>query len=208
VQQKTKNCVLELKIDSEITVDFEVGMLTVHVTGTIQDLRFTSAKGKMILSGEGNLTYEKIELKAVDKDCIFNVPSDGKFVYVMITLEPVFYPRTPTSAGGALQDFKLSIISADTPVIEIKIKCPDGKAKLPLPPGSLWHGLYTSAHIDDIKEGISKWDILYEKSTEPETDDFNHPIYARKVSKPEDISPVFGTWVDKSTFVLINNTTK
>lgn len=206
VQQMTKNCVLELKIESKITADFPAGKLTVPVTGTIQNLIFTSRKGKTILSGDGtheSLKYGNIELEPVDKKCNFNVPSGEKFVNVTITLEPIFYPRTETSEGGALQDFKLSIISAkDTSVIQIELICPDGKAQIPLPPGSLWHGLYTAVHMKG-KEGITGWEILYEKSAE--TDAGNHPIYARKIIEPVTISPGYGTWTEDSKFLLINS---
>lgn len=225
VADSTKNCILDLKINSQITADTPPVKFTVRVEGTISNLKFKFSKGKTFLSGEGVLIYDPIQVIPngnTSRDyCDPWVPLNSITVKVKVTrLEPIFYPRTANSEGGALKDFKLSFIPSDNGRPSFKGTCTSidlqGKktvSTLTLPlnygKGSLWGGVFTASHRAEAQTGgIIGWEILYDENlakNSTETDASNHPIYARNIIDNPSFSPGYGTWSEHSEFILTEN---
>jgi hypothetical protein len=226
VEENAKSCILNLVVDSKITADTPPVKFIAHVTGTIMNLKFNFKKGRTFLSGEGVVQYEPIQVipngNTPRSYCDPWVPINEISATVKITrLEPIFYPRTKDSEGGALMDFKLSFLVTDNGRPKFKVTCTDidtdGKktvsthtAPLNYGKGSIWGGTFTVMHMRELAGtgAIFGWDILYDKSLPGKsatTDRSNHPIYARYVINEPNLSPGYGTWSETTEFLLTNS---
>ena len=208
ISDSTKNCVLNLEISSRITADTPPVKFTTDVSGTIQNLKFKFARGKTYLTGKGELKYAPIQvipkLKTSKDWCDPWEPLNDITVTVTVTrLEPIFYPRTAESEGGALKDFKLSFMPVDNGKPSFKTTCTsidmNGKKQVtkqivPLAygNGSLWGGVFTASHMSELSTGgIWSWDVG------------NGPVYGSNIIDNPSFSPNYGTWSEHTEFIVI-----
>ncbi|HSO11065.1 MAG TPA: hypothetical protein VLT51_01725, partial [Anaerolineales bacterium] len=226
VEENAKSCILNLVVDSKITADTPPVKFIVHVQGTIMNLKFNFKKGKTFLSGEGVVQYEPIQVipngNTPRSYCDPWVPlNEISATLKVLRLEPIFYPRTADSEGGALTDFKLSFLVTDNGRPKFKVTCTDidtdGKktvsthtAPLNYGKGSIWGGVFSATHMNELvgTRAIFGWDILYDKSLPRKsaaTDRSNHPIYAKYVIDSPNLSPGYGTWSETTKFLLTNS---
>jgi hypothetical protein len=216
ISNNTKNCVVNLEINSRVKADTPAVTFISEVNGTIKNLKFKYGRGKTYLTGKGQVSYLPIDVKPNGNTsaawCDPWVPLNDITATVTIDrLEPIFYPRTSASEGGALKDFKLSFTPRDDTMPMFKGTCTaiwDGKktvttTTIPLRygKGSIWGGTFTVAHMAEAQTGgIIGWQIFYQNAAE--TKRTNSPKIANNIIENPSFSPGYGTWSESSSFYL------
>ncbi|MBE3067304.1 MAG: hypothetical protein IMZ73_07745, partial [Chloroflexi bacterium] len=215
VAERRKRCVLALEINGKITAEVKlVGKHVIHVEGRVDGMKFNFHNGKVFLTGEGVLSYSKLEIipeRHPQDWCDPWIPDNirsglAKVVVTRLDLDIADVPN------GVLQGVTLTPMTVtDSVAFKGKMTCTQidnqGKPQTHslnqvIPSGgSVWYGYFIAAHRSNPN---LKFDVHLDRPLSGSA----QPIIADLHIVRDSFSPGYGTWTEDSTFRLVDTSPK